>query len=42
MTTGYAEKTVKQNTDEIKWMKIILSHYFSPGGRAGGFHLLRY
>jgi len=23
-------------------MKIILSHYFSPFGRAGGFHLLRY
>jgi hypothetical protein len=23
-------------------MKIILSHYFSPDGRAGGFHLLRF
>ena len=23
-------------------MKIILSHYFSPYGRAGCFHLLRY
>jgi hypothetical protein len=41
--SGYIQNHLATHfTQMIYWMMIIVSHQFSPQGRVGGFHLLRY